>query len=140
MGRGFVVGIVVFVGVTVSACGGSGLSGRPAAPAGATSQTSQAAASSNDLVCYPSAASAGCPLETPAVDNAAWSRVWNAPVQAALLEMTEEQYATCYSYATLDRDVVTTTAASAPIGAACSTSGLTPTEAKQIQGLIEEST
>ena len=131
--------IVVVVGLTVSACGGSALSGRPGAPDATTSQTALAAVSSNDLVCYPSTVTAGCPLETPAVDNAAWSRVWNAPVQAALLEMSEEQYATCFSYATLDRDVVTTTAASAPIGAACSTSGLTPTETKQIQGLIMES-
>jgi hypothetical protein len=61
--------------------------------------------------------------------------------QAAQLEVAEEQYATCVAYAGLDRDLVPTAETShMPASASCSTAGLTPAVAQDIQGLMMQAT
>jgi hypothetical protein len=124
------LGLVIATGLLASACSAPGFD----AQGGATVTTS-APTSLTGVVCYPSTDTQGCPI-APA-EAAMWAQVWNAPVQAAHLEMVEEQYATCFSYAGLDQGLTDTTT---PIGEACSSSGLTQTEAQQIRGLIMEST
>jgi hypothetical protein len=122
-------GLVIAMCLMASSCGAPGLDAR-----GGATVTTAAPTSLTGVVCYPSTVTQGCQI-APA-EAAMWAQVWNAPVQAAHLEMVEEQYATCFSYAGLDQDL---TNATTPIGEACSSSGLTQTEAQQIRGLIMES-
>ncbi len=70
----------------------------------------------------------------------AWTPVQAAQNQAAQLEAAEEHYAMCYAYAGLDQSLVADTLpVNAPVVQSCSTTGLTPDEVQQIQGLIVES-
>ena len=123
------LGLVVAAGLMASACGAPGLDAHRGATVTTSAQTSL-----TGVVCYPSTVTQGCQIE-PA-EAAMWARVWDAPVQAAHLEMAEELYATCFSYAGLDQDL---TDATTPVGEACPSQGLTPTEVQQIRGLIMES-
>ena len=122
-------GLAIAICLMASACGAPGLDAR-----GVATVTTSASTSLVGVVCYPSTVTPGCQM-APA-ESAMWAQVWNAPVQAAHLEMVEEQYATCFSYAGLDQSLTNTTTS---IGDACSSSGLTQTEAQQIRGLIMES-
>lgn len=81
------------------------------------------------------------PSTLPAAPTVAWAPVRIAQNQAAQLEVAEVQYATCVAYAGLDRGLVTTTEpAPTPVVASCSTAGLTPAVAEDIQGLMMEAT
>lgn len=77
---------------------------------------------------------------TTAVD-VPWMSVQVAETQAAQLEASEVQYATCYAYAALNRGLVENTlATNAPVMETCSTAGLTKAEVQQIQDLIVQAT
>ncbi len=76
------------------------------------------------------------PSTIPAI-NATWTPVVAAQTQAAQLEVAEEQYATCFAYAGLNRGLVESSSpATAPVSPSCSTSGLTLPEAEQIKNLV----
>ena len=71
----------------------------------------------------------------------AWTPVVAGQYQAAQLEVAEEQYATCFTYAGLDQGLVgNTPGANTPVIETCPTYGLAPAVTQEIQGLIMETT
>jgi len=71
------------------------------------------------------------------VTSATWTPVVAAKTQAAQLEVAEEQYATCVAYAGLNQGLVgSSSPTTVPVTPSCSTTGLTPPEAEQIENLV----
>jgi len=71
------------------------------------------------------------------VTTATWTPVVAAQTQAAQLEVAEEQYATCVADAGLNQGLVgSSSPATARVTPSCSTAGLTPPEAEQIEDMV----
>jgi len=114
--------LVVVIGLLASSCGAGSMSAH-----GATKVMPE------PLVAMPST--------LPAASTVTWAPVRVAQNQAAALEVAEEQYATCVAYAGLDQSLVTATEPThTPAVASCSTAGLTPAVAQDIQGLMMQAT
>jgi hypothetical protein len=113
---------IVIGGLLLSACGGAAPSAHQGIPVSPT-----------PLISTPTTIST-------AVD-VAWAPVRVAETQAAQLEESEVQYATCYAYAGLNRGLVeNTVSTNTPVMETCSTAGLTTAEVQQIQVLIVQAT
>ena len=81
------------------------------------------------------------PSALPTASTVAWAPVRVAQNQADQLEVAEEQYATCVAYAGLDQSLVATTEPPhTSVVASCSTNGLSPAVAQDIQGLMMQAT
>jgi hypothetical protein len=134
MRRALIPGLVILAGV---ACGCSGPTPEArqaaqgvSAPLNTTTTTPQV-----DPACRQSTPTGQCRLESTAI--AVWTEVQNAQAQAAQLQASEQQYATCVSYAALDRSLAASAIpANAPVWKSCPTTGLTPAEVHEILGLI----
>jgi hypothetical protein len=133
MRRLLALGLVMAFGL--SACGGSAPSAHKAARLTITAPTTTTTLI--DPACYQNAPTDGCPLGSPAA--VAWTAQEDAVAQAAQLQQTEQQYATCFSNDDqVDNAMMFTgtTLPSTPTWEPCSKAGLTPAEVTAIQDQI----
>jgi len=113
------LGIVIVAGLTLSAC--------------VSTRTAHKAA---PVTSPPLIANA---TTIPTASAVAWTPVQAAQTQAAQLAAAEEQYATCFAYAGLDRGLIEdTVATTTPVMQSCSSYGLSSVEVRQIQDLLME--